>query len=136
MLPEFNKKGYLPPGLYRSDFTEVRQQFGNTDIRQKLLGNLNDFVDVAREVGASKLILDGSFVTDKEEPNDIDAILVVPDNLDTTTCEVHILLESKIRFNIHLFPVRESDEESFQQWIKFFGHDRNGERKGLVEVLL
>jgi hypothetical protein len=93
-------------------------------------------VNVARKVGASRLILDGSFVTDKEEPNDIDAILVVPDNLDTTTREVHILLESKIRFNIHLFSVRESDEEFFQQWIEFFGHDRNGDPRGLVEVLL
>jgi len=64
------------------------------------------------------------------------AILVVPDNLNTTTREVRILLESKIRFNIHLFPVRESDEEFLQQWIEFFEHDRNGELRGLVEVLL
>lgn len=136
MLPEFDKIGYLPPGLHRSDFTEVQRRFGNTDGRQELLRNLYDFVNVARKVGASRLILDGSFVTDKEEPNDIDAILVVPDNLDTTTREVHILLESKIRFNIHLFPVRESDEEFLQQWIEFFEHDRNGEPRGLVEVLL
>lgn len=136
MLPEFNEKGYLPPGLHRSDFTEIRQRFGNTDRRQELLRNLYDFVNVARKVGANRLILDGSFVTDKEEPNDIDAVLVTPDNLDTTTREVRILLESKIRFNIHLFPVRESDEESFQQWVEFFGHDRDGEPRGLVEVLL
>lgn len=135
MLPEFNKRGYLPPGLHRSAFTEVQRRFGNTDKREELLRNLHEFVNIARKIGASRLILDGSFVTDKE-PNDIDAILVVPDNLDTTTREVHILLESKIRFNIHLFPVQESDEEFLQQWIKFFGRDRNGEPRGLVEVLL
>ena len=136
MLPEFNKKGYLPPGLHRSNFTEVRQRFGNTDKRQDLLRNLHNFVNVARKVGAIKLILDGSFVTDKKEPNDIDAILVVPDDFNTTTREAHILLESKIRFNIHLFPVRKNDNEFLQQWIEFLGHDRNGEPRGLVEVLL
>jgi hypothetical protein len=36
LLPEFNKRGYLPPGLYRSDFTEVQRRFGNTDRRQEL----------------------------------------------------------------------------------------------------
>ncbi len=91
---------------------------------------------IARRVGAKKLILDGSFVTGKENPADIDAILVVPDNFDTIAREAHILLESQIRFNIHLFPVQEGDEESFQQWVKFFGHDRSNEPTGLVEVLL
>lgn len=136
MFPEFNERGYLPPGFHRSDLTEVQQRFGNTDRRQELLRGLYDFVQVARRVGAKRLILDGSFVTNKENPVDIDAILVVPDNFDTTSPEAHILLESKIRFNIHLFPVREGDEEFFQQWINFFGYDRNSEPKGLVEVFL
>jgi len=136
LLPKFNERGYLPPGLHRSDLAEVQQRFGSSDKRQELLRGLYDFVKVARRVGAKKLILDGSFVTGKESPADIDAILVVPDNFDTITREAHILLESPIRFHIHIFPVQEGDEESFQQWVKFFGHDRSDEPKGLVEVLL
>ena len=59
-----------------------------------------------------------------------------PDAFDTTTREARILLESRIRFNLYLFPVREGDDEFFQHWVAFFGHDRNGAPKGLVEVLL
>ena len=136
MLPEFNERGYLPPGLHRADLTEVQQRFGKSHTRTELLRNLDNFVTVAHRVGAKKLILDGSFVTDKESPGDIDAILVVPENFDTTTPEAHLLLDSHLRFNIHLFPVREGDDEFFQQWITFFGHDRNREPRGLVEVLL
>lgn len=136
MLPEFNEKGYLPPGLYQSDFEEIQQRFGNTIRRQELLKNLYNFVDIIRRACASRLILDGSFVTNKKSPSDIDAILVMPDDFDTTSNEARVILESHTRFNIHLFPVQESENEFLRQWIEFFGYDRNGEPKGLVEVLL
>ena len=136
MLPEFSKSGYLPPGLHRTDLVEVQQRFGSNDTRRSLLRHLNNFVELIRSVDAKRLIVDGSFVTAKENPADIDVILVLPDTFDTTTREARILLESRIRFNIHLFPVREGDNEFFQHWIGFFGHDRDGAPKGLVEVSL
>lgn len=136
MLPEFNESGYLPPEIHRADLVEVQKRFGSNDTRRTLLRHLDNFVELVRSVSAKKLILDGSFVTDKENPADIDVILVLPDTFDTRTREARILLESRIRFNIHLFPVREGDNEFFQHWIAFFGHDRNGVPKGLVEVSL
>ena len=137
LLPEFSESGYLPPGLHRADLVEVQQRFGSNDTRRALLRHLDNFLELVRSVGAQKLILDGSFVTAKENPADIDVILeLLPDTFDTTTREARILLESRIRFNIHFFPVREGDDEFFQHWTAFFGHDRNGVPKGLVEVLL
>ena len=136
MLPEFSESSYLPPGLHRANLVEVQQRFGSNDTRKALLRHLDNFVELVRNVGAKKLILDGSFVTAKENPADIDVILVLPDIFDATTREARILLESRIRFNIHLFPVREGDDEFLQHWIAFFGHDRNGVPKGLVEVFL
>ena len=117
MLPEFSESGYLPPRLHRADLVEVQQRFGSNDTRRALLRHLDNFVELVRSVGAQKLILDGSFVTAKENPADIDVILVLPDTFDTTTREARILLESRIRFNIHLFPVRAGDDEFFQHWI-------------------
>ena len=136
MVPEFNERGYLPPGLHRADLVEVQQRFGSNDTRSTLLRHLDDFVELVRSVGAKKLILDGSFVTAKQTPAGIDVILVLPDTFDTTTRDARILLESRIRFNIHLFPVRAGDDEFFQHWVTFFGHDRNGVPKGLVEASL
>ena len=136
LLPEFSESGYLPPGLHRADLVEVQQRFGSNETRKALLRHLDNFVELARSVGAQKLILDGSFVTAKENLADIDVILVLPDTFDTTSREARILLESRIRFNSHFFPVREGDDEFFQDWVVFFGHDRNGAPKGLVEVSL
>ena len=100
------------------------------------MGHLDDFVELVRSVGAKKMILDGSFVTVKENPADIDLILVLPESFDTTSSEARILLDSRVQYNIHLFPVREGDHEFVQHWIEFFGHDRDAVPRGLVEVFL
>lgn len=136
MLPDLAESGYLPPGIHQTDIVEVRRRFGSNDTRKALLANLDDFLELVRSVGAKRLILDGSFVTVKEDPADIDLILVLPDSFDTTTREARILLESRVQFNIHLFPVRERDDEFVQHWIAFFGQDRNAVPRGLVEVNL
>lgn len=107
MLPEFNESGYLPPGIHRADLVEVQKRFGSNDTRRTLLRHLDNFVELVRSVSAKKLILDGSFVTGKENPADIDVILVLPDTFDTTTREARILLESRIRFSIHFLCEKE-----------------------------
>lgn len=75
-------------------------------------------------------------MTDKEIPGDIDAILVIPDELNTASPEARVLYEADIQFSIHLFIVRERDTNWLHRWLEFFGHDRNDEPKGLVEVTL
>ena len=71
-----------PQELHRADLVEVQQRFGSNDTRRALLRHLDNFLELVRSVGAQKLILDGSFVTAKENPADIDVILVLPDTFD------------------------------------------------------
>ena len=136
MIPEFDERGYLPPGVHVATLDEVRQRFGNNVRRNELLSNFNVLLEVIRRVGASRLFLDGSFVTDKEIPGDIDAILVIPDDLNTASPEAGVLYEADIRFSVDLFIVRERNTNWLLRWLEFFGHDRNDEPKGLVEVTL
>ncbi|MBI1926882.1 hypothetical protein HYR99_21890, partial [Candidatus Poribacteria bacterium] len=58
------------------------------------------------------------------------------DNLNTASPEARVLYEADIRFSVDLFIVRERDTNWLLRWLKFFGHDRNDEPKGLVEVTL
>ena len=136
MIPEFDERGYLPPSVHVATLDEVRQRFGNNVRRNELLSNFNVLLEVIRRVGASRLFLDGSFVTDKEIPGDIDAILVIPDDLNTASPEAGVLYEADIRFSVDLFIVLERNTNWLLRWLEFFGHDRNDEPKGLVEVTL
>lgn len=71
-IPPFNARGYLPPGIYETDFSEFEQRFGFNTSRQQLLSGLATALDSLRRAGCNRVYVGGSFVTDKVEPGDID----------------------------------------------------------------
>ena len=73
MLPKFNQNGLLPPGIYIVDWEEFVQRFGYNPWRNHLLDGLREALDSLKNVGCRMVYIDGSFVTDKEYPNDYDA---------------------------------------------------------------
>src|SRR5437016_5994677 len=65
-IPAFRDDGYLPEGLHEASEEEVIARFGEpTPRREYLTGRLRRWLELARSVGARRLVLDGSFVTDK-----------------------------------------------------------------------
>ena len=83
-IPELNFHGLLPPGIHDCTIEEVGQQFGRfqwSDCRPNLFKRLQEYVhELQQSQIAEALILDGSFVTGKPNPNDIDIILVLRDD--------------------------------------------------------
>ncbi len=68
----------MPVGLHPCTLEELVQRFGWNTQRQALLRQLRDYVGVLRSAwGAVPIIVDGSFVSRKEHPNDIDVIVLV-----------------------------------------------------------
>ena len=85
--------------------------------------------------------MDGSFVTSKSEPDDIDAVILLPIRFQQqveTNLEPALELEEMLvtRRPEELFAAE--DEQDWNAWVEFFGRTResDGRRKGLVEVLL
>src|SRR5207247_92061 len=80
-IPAFRYDGYLPEGLHAASEEEVVARLGqSTPRRAYLLGRLRRWLELARAVGARRLFVDGSFVTDKAEPGDVDAVVWLPDD--------------------------------------------------------
>jgi hypothetical protein len=48
--------------------------------RRRLTLRLRRWIELGRAVGAKRLLVDGSFVTAQAEPNDVDAVMRLPDN--------------------------------------------------------
>jgi hypothetical protein len=82
-LPAFDADGMLPPGDYELTLDELRASSlvtgaGGTSPtwdqqwRSLLVENLAVLVGQLRQVGVSEIFADGSFVEDKDHPNDID----------------------------------------------------------------
>ena len=73
MIPPFEENGYLPPGTHRATLDEIEPRFGGKpEIRRAQMQSLHWLVDIARRAGAARLVINGSFVTDIPEPNDLD----------------------------------------------------------------
>ena len=76
-IPPFRFDGYLPEGVYISSETEV---FFVSDLRSSGVDQCYACAgdDLGRSVGAIRLLVDGSSVTDKEGPQDIDTVILLP----------------------------------------------------------
>src|SRR2546425_13367520 len=73
MIPGFTASGTLPPGIHDAeDWSEVVRRFGGTPERNALLAKLRSGLDNLRDAGCPWVLLDGSFVTSKPDPNDVD----------------------------------------------------------------
>ena len=80
-IPDLDENGFLPPGVYDCTLEEVQQRFGRARVnfqRSELFAKLKEYVKEAQSTKLVKaIILDGSFVTNKETPNDIDMIVIL-----------------------------------------------------------
>jgi hypothetical protein len=77
MIPEFNDDGYLPAGVHEATLEEIASRFGQeTELRRAQVQSLVWLIDLAKRAGVQRIIVNGSFVTDKLEPNDVDCVLL------------------------------------------------------------
>jgi hypothetical protein len=130
-IPPFDERGYLPPGLYESDETTFNRQFGFNRYRQKLLSGLHLALISLKQAGCDRVYIGGSFVTDKEEPGDVDGCFegtFIDENLIDPIFLNSDLDAQKARFGVEL--VFGSHRAGFYQT------DRFGNSKGIVVINL
>ncbi|MBC8136067.1 MAG: hypothetical protein H8F28_09300 [Fibrella sp.] len=73
-IPVLTDTGFLPPGIYNATLPECLDRFGVGSEKREGLGRLlSEVVSAAREYPTIKrMLVWGSFVSDKLEPNDLD----------------------------------------------------------------
>lgn len=141
-IPPFLENGFLPEGLHSSDLAEVEDRFGRSSVRRReLFERLVFFVDLARHSSAIKILIDGSFVTAKSEPGDVDLVI----RLGQTHEDLIAKQDVKALELERIFESREPKEafaayyeDRWEDWIKFFSKVKGSTtlRKGLVEIKL
>ncbi len=144
-IPELSPDGFLPAGVFDCTLDEIRQKFGSfrgTDRRPKLFARFEEFVTAIRRSNLFEAILiDGSFVTEKAAPNDIDLIAVLHPGhdfeRDFSMFEYALLsrhlLRQRFGFDVVLV---ERDSALYDKVVKFFERVREltDLRKGLLRL--
>ena len=139
-IPRLRKNGVLPRGVHPAPLAEVRKAFGGkTARRAELMLALEELVERCRRVGIKRILINGSFVTAKKEPRDVDVVLLLTSEFgdrlmasDEDATWLHERMEEKKPkpLDVHIA----MDEEEWKGWIRMFELDVWSGRKGLIEV--
>ena len=137
---KFNGDGVLDPGIYKMTWKEFYNSFSFSKRRKELLEGLEKVVAILREIRATHIYIDGSFVTDKVNPNDWDACF------DSSIPVINNLLckypfkDTKIQKKLYkgeLFYAKSIADEYGNTYFDFFQQKKGNSaiKKGMVELI-
>jgi hypothetical protein len=139
-IPDVDSSGNLPPGIHPATWEEIVDRFASTAHRQGLLGGLRRALESLRDAGCSRVYLDGSFVTSKEDPEDFDGCWeaegVDPAILDSTLLDfTNRRTAQKAKFGGELFVAEASADRFGHRFLEFFQRDKGtGDPKGILAI--
>ena len=133
MIPELNDSGYLPVGIHLVDLNEIASRFGHEpELRRVQMESLRWLVDLCKRVGVVRLIVNGSFVTDKWEPNDIDCAL-----LRGPLFPQDQAADAELWAGLPFIQMALVGPTEFILYVEqIYATDRHGNAKGVIEVIL
>ena len=123
---------YLQESTWRP-WKKSLHAFGqDSELRQVQMESLRWLIDLARRAGVSRLVVNGSFVTDKLEPNDVDCVLLVGPGFPRDSAAEADLTTGLPFVNMELV-----NPNAFHEFTeKTFATDRDLVPKGMIEVIL
>jgi hypothetical protein len=141
MIDDFTDEGLLPPGIYKATFEEVTEKLCFTNRRKDLLiRKLKPALERMKECGVVRVYLDGSFVTDRRRPGDIDVCYDIGNDADLDAMyPIYPLNDftrsaTKEQYGAEFFPSDLIEANSGQPFLKFFQTDREDRPRGIVRL--
>jgi len=142
VLPDFDENGVLPKGIHSATLQEVNERYGQSSEARKRQSNLlREVVETAANYSTIKrILLWGSFVTQKAEPNDLDYSVVV--SVEHRRMEI---AEHHRRFSVPALArqfygtdtgyllIRDYPIENYAEQTDFLCHNRRGVC-GIIEI--
>jgi hypothetical protein len=145
-LPDFDRNGNLPPGVYEiysEDDKTFEERFGWNSHRRRLLAGLKRAAKNMAAAGVREIWIDGSFITAKELPADIDGAWLAEGVIDVDRLDPVFLetdpprISMKKKYGVDFLPadaqLADPDAEGGSV-LAFFQKDRDGNRKGIVKI--
>jgi hypothetical protein len=138
----------LPEGIHPYTIDELKtltvDRFPESVRRTGLFGSLRVYLEMLESTGFRGFVwVDGSFMCEKPEPEDVDLLLVFDSKtIDAISEAARPVLNGlfdtrtiKSRFKLHVFPVRGEDKEGLDFWTQKFGTQRDERTpKGLAAL--
>jgi len=140
VIPVFDSRGNLPPGIHRAAWRQIVTRLGFTARRKMLLIGLREALVALKAAGCRLVYLDGSFVTSKPQPEDFDACWGVSgvevEKLDPVFLDFSdSRARQKQRFLGEFFPAELPEGATGKTFVEFFQTDKEtGNAKGILAI--
>lgn len=145
MIPALTDEGLLPPGIHEGTVEELREKLGWSQQRRRLISGLERALELMRDCGVERVYLDGSFVTDKDRPGDIDGCYDIAQGANPADLQSMYPIfpptplnrdRAKEEFGAEFFPAAATEGGSGQPFLDFFRRDRKNRERGVVLIQL
>jgi hypothetical protein len=139
----------LPPGLHELGESEIDNHFASgfpdSTTRLPLIAGLRSFIAALRQMEISfEIWIDGSFTTNKTNPNDIDLVVFADGN---SFNQLEIEKQQSLRrlfdrdetrrvFGLDVLFCPSEDNNGRSYWRGWYGFDRNEKPKGIAKVVV
>jgi predicted nucleotidyltransferase len=142
-LPSFDNNGELPLGLYQATLGEIIAEFGGgAPQRQGVTERLLRIYELVKATGKlERVIIFGSYITNKPEPNDVDIFLVMAEEFEVTAYagEARIIfsqMQAQDYFGASIFWVtRGTSLTGIDDLISGWQTKRDKTKRGIVEII-
>lgn len=146
-IPALTEEGLLPAGVHDCTLEELRVLFGRfqgSDARSRLFARLTELMgELMRSELVAAVVVDGSFVTAKAAPNDIDLLLALKPGhnwaADLGAFDYSLVSSVRVRrrFGFDAL-VAEDGSELYLRHVKFFSGTRENPYadKGVLRIIL
>lgn len=140
------EKGFKEIGLWELD-KYFLEPFVENEHRKYLINRFREFLnEFSLLVIDTEIWIDGSFTTNKPEPQDIDMVFIIDRNIvDSLVGKKKELFRQlffdkekvKARYSCDIYLVDNGSEKEKEKWIKTFGSEYNDiNTKGIYKIIL
>ena len=122
-----------PTGVHSASLEEIDERFGKqSEIRKIQMESVRWMIALAIRAGVERIILNGSFVTDIIEPNDVDCVLQF-----TPGTRKNLAAFRELRKGLPFLSIAIAAPKRFRRYVDdTFASDRFLVPKGTVEMIL
>lgn len=140
MIPSPNAIGELPPGMHAATLEEVEAVLVTTPRRRFLFDGLLRALHNLQAAGVRRVFIDGSFVTTKADPNDVDGCWEWTDEVNLDLLDPVFLDFTRERramkdaYGVDFFLATWMEAGSGLTFLEFFQRNRSDVPKGIVRI--
>ena len=133
MIPPLRADGTLPPGVHQATLDELLTAYPPINQQRQILNDsLARAVEALQSLDASLIIfVDGSYVTRKAEPNDVDLLIITAQHTEPqlTTYLDQVCPVEAVSLDVNVEPKQPN------RLLTFFTTTRTGQDKGIIQII-